>query len=229
MALTDNLVAYYKLDGNSNDSVGSNNGTDTSVSYSSSYGKINQGASFNGSSSFISLGSGVDSFSDGDKNWTVGMWVNIQAFNLLGSIITFGSRDRGIRVRNDGGNANKINFFINSGGLNYIDIYSSVLSTNTFQYLTFTRSGSTFTAYLNGVSIGSGSSSVSLETSNGNTLLGKEKINGRYLNGYIDEVGIWSRALSTDEVSQLYNSGAGLQYPFTTNKPSFFPFFNQYL
>jgi len=33
MALTDNLISYWKLDGNSTDSVGSNNGTDTSVSY----------------------------------------------------------------------------------------------------------------------------------------------------------------------------------------------------
>lgn len=30
----------------------------------------------------------------------------------------------------------------------------------------------------------------------------------------IDETGIWNRALSTDEVSYLYNSGAGRTYPF---------------
>lgn len=33
--------------------------------------------------------------------------------------------------------------------------------------------------------------------------------------GLIDEVGIWSRILSAAEVGSLYNSGAGLQYPFT--------------
>jgi len=31
-----------------------------------------------------------------------------------------------------------------------------------------------------------------------------------------DEIGVWSRALSQDEITQLYNSGNGLQYPFTT-------------
>jgi len=34
--------------------------------------------------------------------------------------------------------------------------------------------------------------------------------------GLIDEVGIWSRALNSTEVSELYNSGSGLAYPFTT-------------
>jgi hypothetical protein len=33
--------------------------------------------------------------------------------------------------------------------------------------------------------------------------------------GLIDEVGIWSRALTGAEVTSLYNGGAGLQYPFT--------------
>ena len=55
MALRDNIVAYYKLDGNSNDSVGTNNGTDTAITYSVANGKINQGAGYNGSTSKITI------------------------------------------------------------------------------------------------------------------------------------------------------------------------------
>jgi hypothetical protein len=34
--------------------------------------------------------------------------------------------------------------------------------------------------------------------------------------GSLDEIGIWSRALSATEVTSLYNAGvAGVQYPFT--------------
>jgi hypothetical protein len=40
--------------------------------------------------------------------------------------------------------------------------------------------------------------------------------------GMIDEIGVWSRALTSGEVTQLYNSGAGLQYPFTSNNTSAF-------
>jgi hypothetical protein len=40
-------VAYWKLDGDSNDAVGSNNGSDINVTYSTANGKVNQGAGFN--------------------------------------------------------------------------------------------------------------------------------------------------------------------------------------
>lgn len=33
--------------------------------------------------------------------------------------------------------------------------------------------------------------------------------------GILDEVGIWNRSLTAAEVSELYNSGTGIQYPFT--------------
>jgi len=38
-----------------------------------------------------------------------------------------------------------------------------------------------------------------------------------FRDGKIDEIGLWSRALTSDEVTELYNSGAGFTYPFTSN------------
>jgi hypothetical protein len=38
----------------------------------------------------------------------------------------------------------------------------------------------------------------------------------RYWNGRIDEAGFWSRPLTSDEVTELYNGGAGLAYPFSS-------------
>jgi hypothetical protein len=42
---------------------------------------------------------------------------------------------------------------------------------------------------------------------------------GSWFNGYgyphrVDEMGVWNRALSAEEVVQLYNNGTGLAYPF---------------
>ncbi len=34
------------------------------------------------------------------------------------------------------------------------------------------------------------------------------------MDGIVDEVGLWSRALTIAEVTALYNAGAGLAYPF---------------
>ena len=39
-------------------------------------------------------------------------------------------------------------------------------------------------------------------------------VNGSYWDGRIDELGVWGRVLSPAEISELYNAGAGLAYPF---------------
>lgn len=36
----------------------------------------------------------------------------------------------------------------------------------------------------------------------------------RHFSGAIDEAGIWSRALSSAEISELYNAGAGRSYSY---------------
>lgn len=38
---------------------------------------------------------------------------------------------------------------------------------------------------------------------------------GEYFNGRIEEVAVWDRVLSDAEITELYNSGNGLAYPFT--------------
>lgn len=59
-----------------------------------------------------------------------------------------------------------------------------------------------------------------LNFSNGRVTIGNARLyNGSYIanrwfRGKIDEVAIWSRALSLSEISALYNNGSGLQYPF---------------
>jgi hypothetical protein len=40
------------------------------------------------------------------------------------------------------------------------------------------------------------------------------KVPSRVFNGSIDEVGIWSQALSAGLVTTLYNVSKGVQYPF---------------
>jgi hypothetical protein len=52
--------------------------------------------------------------------------------------------------------------------------------------------------------------------------------NGQFSSANVDEVGVWNRVLTSAEVTQLYNSGAGLQYPFglgANKNQGFFSFF----
>ena len=94
------------LNGNSNDSSGnSNNGTDTDITYGQAYGKFGQGASFNGSSSKISL---PDNFDFGTSGLTVLSWIKTTEETNLTTI--FFVQD------NDNSNNPIINLSINSDG-----------------------------------------------------------------------------------------------------------------
>lgn len=48
-----------------------------------------------------------------------------------------------------------------------------------------------------------------------NIIFGLENDTLRDYNGHMDEVAVWSRALTEAEVIELYNSGAGFAYPFS--------------
>jgi hypothetical protein len=53
-----------------------------------------------------------------------------------------------------------------------------------------------------------------------------------FTDGVLDEVGIWNRVLTSAEVTELYNGGTGLQYPFTgtpevSNTSNFFMFMDR--
>ena len=72
-SLTTSLISYYPMSGNSNDYYGSNNGANHSVSYSTSYGKVNQGVSIPSSSGWIGLGN--DLTTPGGNSLSYAVWI----------------------------------------------------------------------------------------------------------------------------------------------------------
>jgi len=68
-------------------------------------------------------------------------------------------------------------------------------------------------AYNNGGSMtGSTVSNTNLSTRIGANVQGTP---GEFFKGYIDELGLWNKALTLSEVQELYWAGIGNQYPFT--------------
>lgn len=214
MALTTNLVAYYKFDGNSNDSVGTNNGTDTSISYVPA--KINDGASFNGSSSRISLAVA----STLTTNFTIAGWTNSTTLAAYRTIYSSGTGTNFWRIGID--NTGKVILSED----NIADYTSTTaLTANTFQHVAIvksTDSGTNVTFYLNGSTNGTATVG-SVATPSGTASFGSQGSSpANFWSGILDEFGIWDRALSGSEITQLYNSGAGLSYPFSTTVNSGF-------
>lgn len=207
-----NLIAYYRLEGNSNDSKNSNNGSDTNITYNASYGKYNQGASFNGSSSFISLGTG-SSF-DCDTTVSLVAWIYPTTVSGTKSIIhdaTSGAAQGQYALTL----SNQIlNFRWGNGvtAATYATSSNVITTANTWYHVAGVRDGSGYvTLYVNGSSVSgsftSGSNATAVYSSPQGLSIGRYgAYSGDYFSGYIDDVGIFNSALTAGNITELYRS-----------------------
>jgi len=236
MALITDILAYYKLDESSGDADNAegtatydltNNGTTT---YSSAL--INNGADFGTANTTKYLGGtsnlGITSWGG---SYTFSCWVKLNAENdATYSNTTFlnhqpggATGNRGLQIisysYNNGTPELKFTRYHNNPEDPNTASYTITLGTTNWTHLVMTYNGTTITGYVNGTS----ETSVASDTAGGASsysdagfALGAYVGGGAYANAIVDEVGVWSRVLTTDEITELYNSGAGLQYPFTT-------------
>ena len=228
MSLTTNLISYWKLDessGNAADSVGSNTLTNTSTTFGAC--KINNGGIFDGSTSKL-LNSSPSGLPTGDATRTVSFWMyptNVSTTN--GTPFNFGTTNQARKDTYHTYNSANGKFNVSTSGEAY-DL-NTTFSVNTWYHMVIvnTTGSNIVKVYVNG-SLDTTATFVngSLNTTIGGLSVGCDTNSASFFYGKIDEVGIWSRALSSTEVTQLYNSGNGLQYPFTsTNNSGFFNFF----
>jgi len=213
-----NLVAYYKLDEASGDRTDSVNSYDLSPasSLSSGTGKIGDAADFGSASHtnrlYLASNIGVSGFS----NHTINMWVKFSTLPATNKQETlFNKEVAGVKqywnidYRDEGG-TKKWNLWRNSDEVKYNITESTgvwIMMTAVFDtsndQLKLYRNTSLI-ATLSNLSWGANGSTTQFELGNWGT--------GRPLTGLIDEVGIWSKALTQDDITALYNSGSGLPY-----------------
>lgn len=99
--------------------------------------------------------------------------------------------------------------FRNSSGTNY-DILFTSLTLNSWNHFVFTYNGSTLTLYHNGVSVGTQAATGTITSTTETLHIGSVPFNNTnfLLNGQLDDVCLWSKSLSANEVSILYNACA---------------------
>jgi hypothetical protein len=219
------LVSAYKAESNANDSFGSNNGTAYGgLTYAS--GKSGNAFSFNGTTSYVDMG---DTFDLGLNSWSYSMWCYQ---NNTADKIAFSKT----RAMSETGRiwttilSNKLDFNFQPSVFGTIIITSSQnISINTWYHFTFVFDrADKMKIYING--------NLETVTNSGltNNLTSYSAVNyntsspfrlGSYTaadnvtplpswNGLIDEVGIWNKALTTTEITELYASGSGKFYPY---------------
>lgn len=214
MTLVDGCVAYWKLDESSGDAIDSVNGYDGTV-YGCTQGvdgKINTCYSFDGNDY---IEKSFESSLNPDI-FSVSLWVKSDGPDgQYHSPIT--SRDitpqRGYIIYQ--GNNNKWEFWIGTG-VAWATIYGNNVTTN-WIHLVAVYDGTNMRLYENGI-LTAGPSANSFSKNTVRPIrIGTGSTEGApqlFFNGLIDEIGLWNKALSPEEVTTLYNDGSGFTFPF---------------
>ena len=215
------LEAYYPLDnGVAIDASGNgNDGTNFGATATNDrFGNTNSALSFDGNSHYVQCKTGAYFGS----NYTVPAWVNPVAYNSYSRILDFGN----------GGPSYNTDLALSSGtsGQPYFEVYiggaqigectsPSVIPLNKWTQVVGTCDGTHLTLYFNGMM----QNQVSLQLNRQpiTTVLnyfGKSNWTGdQYFDGIFDDIRIFDRALSSNEVAQLFAVEADV--PIITQQP----------
>ena len=218
------LVGYWTMDGkNTNWTTGqetdsSGNGNtgqfiNMSTTTSPVLGKIGQAISFNGSTQYSTFAgiNGFGSFVAGGK-FTVSLWAktNIAATRqvIMGDWDSGGNNESfSVEFGGYGQPSTHITTNFRTGYANFLDS-NYTYSVGKWNYITVTYDGAHRSIYINGVL--ANSDTISGQSGGVKLALGRAgAYDGLYLNGSVDDVRIYNRALSVGEIQKLYAAGAG--------------------
>lgn len=213
MALKTDLVSYYSFDVDASDDHGSNDGTVSGATHTSS-GKLDDAYDFDGTNDYISLGNPSNlSFSSSDA-FSISVWFKSGSNTYL-PIIWKGyysyAGDTKYMEINSSYADNKVNVFVRHDYNSKSLTSSSTYNDSSWHHLVVTYDNGSMELFIDGSSEGT-VSSVDYQSTTQNWEIGRRNAGSQYSDNIIDELAIWSRAITSSEVSEIYNSGSGLAY-----------------
>ena len=208
----DGLLAYYRADGTPNDVI---NGNDLTLVNGTTYGDgiINQGFQFDGVNDYAQYNGDIGITGD----FSISGWFNPNSGTISSFLSSYnyevGSRNDSICIAPFSGTLRI--YVVNSLGVNISQDHTSAYTLSNWSHfvITFNNTTKKIDVYVNGVLHPNSSTTTFTDYNTTGFVTGiiTGKRGVRYLNGLIDELGIWNRQLTPTEVSQLYNSGNGKQ------------------
>ncbi len=224
--LQNNLVAYWSMDETSsgtsavtrNDSYGSNNLTDNNTTTSGT-GKINNAADFESSNSeFLEIADNLP-LSTGDIDFTITAWINLESETAGTNRMTIVSKHESASVREyelyyTGQTSDRLAFeLFNSGGSSVCNVLANnfgAVTTSTWYFITAWHDATANTCNIsvnNGTADSTAESGVPSDTTANLRVGAINTTESQFLDGLVDEVGFWKKTLSSQEKTDLYNSG----------------------
>src|SRR5882762_8022092 len=217
------LVGWWPGEGNGNDIAGTNNGVLQGGATASAPGEVGQAFSFNGTNNFVQI---PDSPVLRPANLTIETWVRFSALDSAGSggsaagdqYIVFKQNTRSgdfegfdlSKTRVAGGDV--FRFLVSSATAQLAEIHSATLLATGVWYHVAAVRGSNFTQiYVNGrlerqTNVAFAQDYGSLPVFFGSS---GQSFWDHKLKGNLDEVSLYNRALSSNEIAAVFAAGAG--------------------
>ena len=215
--ITDN---FYKP--TTNDALNTYNGTaQGGLTYG--VGKVGTAFQFNGTNAYVQLPNNSMNF---NTDFSISVWSNFQGISgvvqsLISNLTSNGSNAFGFLMYYYN---HDLTFQISNNSGNTLLAYNTSALVNSWKNIVVTRKASTGTKiYIDGVLVASNldtrnpSYAATMTPSIGAANYGPTYSNlVQYYcgnNTKLDEIGVWNKELTATEVTELYNSGNGKQYP----------------
>ncbi|WP_164905440.1 RCC1 domain-containing protein [Flavobacterium sufflavum] len=208
---TSGLLAYYPFNTNANDASGNgyNGVASGAVLTTDRYGKTNSAYSFDGISSYIDAT--IATIPQNNSPRTISGWFKTNSFNYSESnyntIFNYGNLSTTQRFALSLYSKGYLDFISSSNfSNNDLGIQNNYLD-NTWHFITITYDGTKVSLFVDGNYVNG--KNITLNTINKNLRIGKRidgDTNNEYFKGLIDDIGIWNRVLTTNEITGLYNS-----------------------
>jgi len=215
--LTNRLAAYYPLNGNVNDASGNgNNGTNYGATFTTNrFGTANSALLFNGTTSYVNFGN--VSFLNGATQATWNFWINTKQTPSLGPSVV---RKDDAWIPLQGGDDPieqtwRTPLWFANGTQSYV-VYGSLtnMTDGNWHMITATFNQSSFGFFIDGTPITPVTQTYPLSTTlatstNPFTLGAAIDTGGEFFSGLLSDLSIYNRALSTNEVQELYQFESG--------------------
>ncbi len=212
---TNSLVAYYPFNGNANDATGNgNNGTIIAnvVPATDRFGNASNAYHFDGSDAAIEVTNTL--FNIGQAGYTISGWFCSDNVSQSDQLILNTIPETGVGTEfNNTGAPGRVSFSVGTANGSWTDLGAAGINADyanqTWYQLVFTKSGTNYTTYINGQIDCQQTVSAALGYNhNVGCIIGSinpinASANETFL-GRLDDFRIYNRALSSNEVQELY-------------------------
>ncbi len=220
------MTAWWKAEGNTFDTIGTNTGV-LQGGAGFTNGEVGQAFSFNGTVQAVSIPYSLTTDLSSMSAWTIEAWINPSSFNNQQWPTIYAQGYWGASLGLNSGSGNLESWINNGDQL----VGTIAVPLGKWSHVALVYTGTSRIFYVNGVFAGSGDASVVSSDNNSSAIGAVGTIDSRScFSGAIDELSIYNRALSSNEIAAIYNAGsAGKSYCFLnvtlTNPPnnSLFP------